>query len=214
MSKKRKRRRGWYWLLALIPLLGCLAAMVLVYRWFPGLPGTLEAKMDLENLTQVVVPGSREITFAERGAYAVYYEHRSVVDGVVYRDSETPPALACSLTSQRSGESIDAVPDYVPTNTYFTKDRDRVGVLIQSISIDEPGTYTFSCLRADGGSQPQAVLAVGPNFAWEFIGIGVRAVFTAAAGLAVVLGSGAIAALAALAISLKRRKSQQATVGS
>jgi len=213
MSRKRGKGRGWYWALALIPVLGCLAAMGLMYRGFPGLPGTLEAKMSMENLTQVVVPGSAEITFAERGAYGVYYEHRSVVDGVVHRDSEAPPALDCSLTSKRTGQRIDAVQDYVPTNTYFTKDRDRVGVLIQSISIDEPGRYEFSCRRADGASQPQVVLAVGPNFAWEFISLGIRAVLTVAAGLAVLLGSAAIAGLAALGVTLRRRRAQQAAVG-
>jgi len=214
MSEKRRRHSGWTWALALIPLLGCLAAMGLVYRWFPGLPDTLEARMDLDNLTQVLVPGSGEITFAKRGAYAIYYEHNSVVDGVVYRDSESPPALVCSLTCQRTGQRIEAVPDYVPTNTYSTKDRERVGVLIASLTIDEPGIYTYSCSHKSGSAQPQVVLAVGPNFMWEFFSIGARAVLTVAAGLAVLLGSVAIAALAALAITLKRRRAQQATVGS
>jgi hypothetical protein len=196
-----------------IPVFGCLIAMALVYQWFPGLPGTFESRINLDNLTQVVVPGSEEITFEKSGAYAVYYEYRSVVDGKVYVSSKTPPALVCTLTSRTSGDVVGVVPDYVPTNTYSTKDRERVGVLIRSMTIDEPGTYTFSCRYPAGRTQAKIVLAVGSNFMWEFLGIAARSVVTAAAGLAVLLGSGAVAASAALAIALKRRQSQKAAVG-
>ena len=214
MNERKTKPGGWtYGLAVLIPVLGCLIAMVLVYQWFPGLPGTLESKVNMDNLTQVVVPGSAEITFSESGAYAVYYEYRSIVDGTVYASSETPPALACTLTSRATGADVGVVPDYVKTNTYSTKDRERVGVLIRSITIDQPGTYNFSCRYADGRSQPQVVLAVGPNFVWEFLGIAARTIVTTAAGLAVLLGSGGIAAFVALAIALMRRQSQHAAVG-
>jgi hypothetical protein len=200
-----KLSRRYYALAILIPLLGCLITVALVYRWFPGLPGALASRMNLDNLTQVVVPGSEDITFAETGAYAVYYEYRSVVDGEVYASSKTAPALACTLTSRATGAHVAVVPDYVRTNTYSTKDRERVGVLIRSITIDEPGTYTFSCRRVDGASQPEMVLAVGPNFVWEFFGIAARTVLTGAAGVVVLLGCGAVAAVVALAIAVKRR---------
>jgi hypothetical protein len=214
MNNWKTRSSGWYYALtALIPLLGCLIAMALVYQWFPGLPGTLGSDMKLHDLTQVMVPGSKDITFAESGAYAVYYEYRSAVDGTVYASSETPPTLVCSLTSKATGVDVGVVPDYVRTNTYSTKDRERVGVLIRSITIDEPGTYTFSCRYADGRSQPEIVLAVGPNFVWEFTSIAARTVLTAIAGLAVLLGSGAVAAFVALTIALKRRQSKRAVVG-
>jgi len=212
VNKQREIPSGWYYgLAALIPVLGCLIAMALVWQWFPGLPGTFEAKMDLSNLTQVLVPGSEEIAFAERGAYAVYYEYDSVVDGVVFASSQTPPALACSLTSSATGADVSVVPDYVRTNTYSTKDRERVGVLIQSITMNEPGTYTFSCRYVDGSSQPEIVLAVGPNLDWEFLSIAARTVLTALAGLAVLLGSGALAVFIVILVAVGRRKSRLAT---
>jgi len=102
------------------------------------------------------------------------------------------------------------VPDYVKTNNYSSKDRERVGVLIRSITIDEPGVYTFSCRYADGRSQPEIVLAVGPIFVWEFFGIAARTVVTVAAGLAVLFGSGAVAAVVVIVIAVKRRQSKRA----
>jgi len=214
VNKQRTRPSTWYYaLVALIPVFGCLIAMVAAYRWFPGLPGTFESRMNLDDLTQVVVPGSGDVTFAERGAYAVYYEYRSVVDGAVYAGSETPPALACSLTSKATGTEVSVVPDYVKTNTYASKDRERVGVLIRSITIDEPGAYTFTCGYADGRSQPEVVLAVGPNFVWEFFGIAARSGVTLAAGVVAILGSGLLATAIAIVIAVKRHRSKRAAVG-
>jgi hypothetical protein len=208
MSERKTRPSGWtYAVAAVILVFGCLMAMALVYQWFPGLPGTLESKVNLDNLTQVVVPGSKDITFAESGAYAVYYEYRSVVNGTVYASSKTPPALACTLTSKSTGANVRAVPDYVRTNSYSTKGRERVGVLIRSITIDEPGTYAFSCRYTDGRSEPEVVLAVGPNFVWEFFGIAARTVVAAVAGLAVLLGSGAVAVVVIIIIAVKWRRS-------
>ncbi len=165
------------------------------------------------DLTQVVVPGSKDITFAKSGAYAVYYEYHSVVDGAVYASSETPPALACTLTSKATGVDVGVVPDYVETNTYFTKDRERVGVLIQSITIDEPGVYTFSCRYADGRLQPEVVLAVGPNFVWEFFGIAARSGAALAAGAVVLFGSVLVSIVIAIVIAVKRHRSKRAAVG-
>jgi hypothetical protein len=214
MSERKTRPSGWtYAVAAVIPVFGCLMAMVLVYQWFPGLPGTFESKINLDNLTQVVVPGSKDVTFAESGAYAVYYEYRSVVDGTVYASSKTPPALACTLTSKSTGANISVVPDYVKTNTYSTKDRERVGVLIRSITIDEPGTYAFSCRYADGRSAPEVVLAVGPNFVWEFFGIVARSGVALVAGLVALLSSGLVAMVIAIVIAVKRHRSKQAAVG-
>ena len=118
------------------------------------------------------------------------------------------------MTSKTSGEDVGVVPDYVETNTYSTKDRERVGVLIRSITIDEPGTYTFSCRHADGSSQPKIVLAVGPNFMWEFLGIAVRSGATLVAGGVAFFGSGLVAAVVAIVIAVKRRRSQQNRVPS
>jgi len=214
MDNQKTKPSGWYYALAaLIPVLGCLIATAIANQWFPGLPGALESRMNLDDLTQVVIPGSKDITFAESGAYAVYYEYRSVVDGAVYASRKTPPALVCNLISTATGAEVGVAPDYVETNTYSTKDRERVGVLIRSITIDEPGTYTFSCRYEDGRSQPEIVLAVGPNFMWEFLGIVARSGFALAAGVVALSGSSLVALVIATVIAVKRHQSKRAAMG-
>ena len=45
MNNQKTRPSGWYYgLAALVLVLGCLITMVVVYRWFPGLPGTFESR--------------------------------------------------------------------------------------------------------------------------------------------------------------------------
>ena len=81
MSEIKQKPTRWYYVLAsLIPIFACLGTALLVYPNVPELPGALEA-IGVKNLTQVVVPGSA-ISFPQKGAYAVYYEYRSVIDGV------------------------------------------------------------------------------------------------------------------------------------
>ena len=152
-------------------ILGCSLTMMLVYQTLSNIPGAIEERVNLDNLTQVIVPGSADITFTEPGAYAVYYEYRSVVNGVKYETDRQPPSLECNLTSKKTGAKVAAVPDFVESNTYWTKERERIGVLIMSITIDDPGSYMFACQYREGITQPEIVVSVGPNFMWEFFNI-------------------------------------------
>jgi hypothetical protein len=170
-NKKIKLNRWAYGFSALALILGCSLTMMIVYQTFPNIPDALEERVNLDNLTQVVVPGSADITFTKPGAYAVYYEYHSVVNGVKYETGKQPPSLECNLTSKKTGAKVTAVPDFVESNTYGSKDQDRVGVLIMSITIDDPGIYTFACQYRDGRTQPEIVVSVGPNFMWEFFKI-------------------------------------------
>jgi hypothetical protein len=172
MNNKKIRLNRWaFGFAALALVLGCLLTMTIVYQTFPNIPSALEERVNLDNLTQLVVPGSADINFAKSGAYAVYYEYRSVVNGVKYETGKQPPSLECNLTSKKTGAKVTAVPDFVESNTYGSKDQERIGVLIMSITIDDPDIYTFACQYRDGRTQPEIVVAVGPNFLWEFFNI-------------------------------------------
>ena len=83
---------------------------------------------------------------------------------------------------------MKAAPDYVETNRYETKRQDRIGVLIMSLTVDEPDTYTFACRYRNGGERPQITVALGPNYVWEFLrvagkgGLGLLGAMTATCG--------------------------------
>jgi hypothetical protein len=213
MNERRVKPSGWiYGFAALLPVFGCMLAAMVAYQRMPSLPGTLGSITKPGDLTQVVVPGSAEIAFPKAGAYAVYYEYRSVVNGVRYAGSETPPRLDCRLKSA-TGKEITAVPDYVEGHAYSTRAGARAGVFFKSVSIDEPGSYHFACMYPDGSTKPEIVVAVGPNLAWEFIGIAVKWAVALLAGLAVLAASFVVAAAVAVGVAVKRRQSARAAVG-
>jgi len=205
-NQKTKPKRWYYGLAAILPVLGCLIATAIIYRGFPNLPGVLET-IDIHNMTQVIAPGSADIMFPKKGAYAVYYEYRSLVDGVQYVNTKTPPPLICSLTSRATGKEVGVSPEYIEGNTYSTKDRERVGVHILSISMTEPGTYTFSCHYPDEGSVQKVVLAIGPNIVWELFNVVAKPIAAILGGLVVLIGSGAIAFLISIVIAIRRSQS-------
>ena len=208
MSENKQKPSRWYYVLAiLIPIFACLGTALLVYPNVPELPGALEA-IGVKNLTQVVVPGSADISFPQKGAYAVYYEYRSVIDGVSYARDEYPPIMRCQLRSKATGETVKFEPSHVKGNIYVTHNPKRAGVMYKQISIDQPGIYTFSCQYTDGATIPKSVMAVGPNIVWEFFNIAVKPIAAILCGtLAFVFACG-ISMLIIVFVAFKRHQSK------
>jgi hypothetical protein len=209
MSASKPKPTRWYYVLAiLIPIFACLGTALLVYPTVPELPGALGAT-GIHNLTQVVVPGSADIFFPKAGAYAVYYEYRSIVDGVRYDGDKYPPSINCELTSKATGEDIPLAPDYIEGNKYETQNQERVGVLIKSVSIDQPGVYSFSCHYTDGRTYPPIVLAVGPNIVWEFFNVAAKPVAAIIFGGLVFVCACGISMLIIGIVAFKRHQSKK-----
>jgi len=210
-NQTTKLSRWYYGLAVLVFVFGCLAATTITVLGTRGLPGLIEIEEahDLSRMTRVAIPGSAEVTFSEPGAYAVYYEYRTVVDGVEYAGNKRPPTLVCSLTSNATGAEVPVVPDYVETNGYSVRMGSRAAVLAMSITIHEPGTYTFSCRYPDGRAQPKIVLAVGQNILWEYIGIMGRTVgpifVSMIVSMTLLFGSAVAAIVVAIVVAVKRQ---------
>lgn len=208
MSTNELKPTRWYYLLAiLLPLFACVVTTALVYRNVPKLPGALEA-VGIKHLTQVIVPGEAEIYFPRAGAYAVYYEYRSVMDGVEYVRAKYPPGIDCHLKSKLTGHYIALTPEYIEGNVYSTQNRGREGVLIKSMSIDNPGVYVFSCQYTNDRTHPEIVLAVGPNIVWEYFNVAVKPVAAILCGGFVFVGALGISILIIGIVAYKRRKSK------
>jgi hypothetical protein len=159
-------------------------------------------------LTRVIVPGSAEILFPKAGAYAVYYEYRSVINGVNYIRDKYPPRLNCQLKSKTTGVELTLVPDYVEGNMYSTQNQERVGVLIKSISIDKTGVYIFSCQYMDGRTHPEIVLAVGPNIIWELFNLAVKPIAAIVCGGFVFISALGLSLLIMGFVAIKRHQSK------
>jgi len=204
-TQKKKLSALYYVLGALSLLIGCLVTTAILFFGARDLPASIAEAYDLNGLTQIVVPGSANLALSRTGAYAVYYEHRSVVDGVEYINGETPPSLNCILTRQTTQDEIPLVPDFVETNEYSTKDRRREGKLLMSTTVDEPGNYTFSCQHPDGSDQPKYVLAFGQNLVWELFRSIAGAAGSILGSLVVIVVTGISAMAIIIVVAIKRR---------
>ena len=207
MNKIKPSR--WYYLLAvLIPIFACLGAIVLVVVSEPTFSGILNV-LDTSDLTRIVVPGSGEIHFTEPGSYAVYYENRSVIDGVSYTRNEIPPNLICQLISQKTGADVELLPSLAAGNIYTTSNPERSGVIFLRINIDQPGSYDFSCQYPSGRSSPKVVMAVGPNLVHEFFNVVGKPIVTMLIGLFIFVWACAISLLIIGIVALKRQQSMK-----
>jgi hypothetical protein len=90
------------------------------------------------------------------------------------------------------------VDDFVPTNQYATKN-DRVGVLVFSTTVLEPGSYRLSCNVPAKHVDAGAVLAIGPNYYFEFLRTTWSFVRSLLAGMGIACGS-ALISLSMIAI--------------
>ena len=206
MSTSKLKPSRWYYLLAILfPIFACVVTSALVYRNVPKLPGALEA-LGAKNLTQVVVPGSAEIHFPKSGAYAVYHEYRSVIDGASYYRDEYPPSIRCQLRSKVTGKAVKLAPSTVKGNVYTYPE--RAGVMFKRISIDQPGVYNFSCQYPDGRSYPKNVMAVGPNLILEFFNIAVKPIAAMLFGSIAFVFAGVISVLIIAFVAIKRHQSK------
>lgn len=207
MSKIKHKPSRWYYFVAcLIPLFACVGTALLVNQRIPNLPGALET-LGVQNMTDVVIPGSKEIDFPKAGAYAVYYEYRSVINGVNYVREKNPPYLNCQLKSKTTGDSIELTRNYLERNIYSTQNEERVGVHIMSITIDDPGFYEFSCHYQDGRTSPKIVLAVGPNIVWEIFNVAVKPIAAIFSGALMFVCACGISLLIVGIVAFKRRQS-------
>ena len=207
MSEYKLKPTRWYYVLAIfIPIFACLVTAFIVYGNVPKLPGALD-DLGVKNLTQVVVPGSAQIHFPESGAYAVYYEYRSVIDGVSYYGNEYPPSMRCHLSSKSTGESVKLDYSTVEGDVYtYPK---RAGVMFKRISIDQPGFYNFSCQYPDGRSYPKIVMAVGPNLVWEFFNVALKPIASVLCGSLAFVFAGVISILIIAFVAIKRHRSNE-----
>jgi hypothetical protein len=169
MNENKKHSRWWLFGIPVLIVIGGVLVSILLFRSSGiGTYPALIADAYREEQHHLNVPGSVDVKLTRTGAYGIYYEH-SLADSI-YLDIGVPPVIDCSLTSKSTGTEVVAVPDYVTTNRYRSNDL-HTGILIMSITVDQPDCYTFICNYQDGSKGPEISVAIGPNYYWEFIRI-------------------------------------------
>lgn len=144
-----------------------LAGVIFQFSGLRHFPSRL-ADIYREDQISLEVPGSREVQLNRTGAYGIYFRY-SLVSAAI-EPMQIPPKIDCTL-SANSGRVIKGVPDYEPTNRYWSKKGGGPATLIMSVTVEEPGLYEFSCQQQGDYSGPVLQVSLGPNYAWEFIRI-------------------------------------------
>jgi hypothetical protein len=206
MKEKQQSPGRWaYAIPVLVMVLGLmLSAWILIGSGFWKYPAMIE-KAFSEEQHHLNVPGAKDVTLTRTGAYGIYYVYNLGAYRVVRH--QVPPAMDCSLTSKSTGEVIQAVPDYIKTNRYGDKDQDRMGVLIMSLTVDKPDAYTFACRYQNDMQGQETTVALGPNYAWEFLRVAGKIGLPLLGGTITICGSVLLALLFVIIIAIKRHVS-------
>jgi hypothetical protein len=91
--------------------------------------------------TQVIMPGSSDITLQQTGKYTIFYEYRSMVGNRIYSTGENIPGIIVNIVSKGTGDGIPL--SSTSTNSSYSLGS-RSGIGLFDFDIDEPGIYELS----------------------------------------------------------------------
>jgi len=157
-----------------------------------------------DDLTQIVVPGEKDLTLMPHLNYTIFLEAESVVDGRIYSTKENLSGLTCAVTSQASGNKISTRRPTMST-TYSVGGREGRSVL--EFVTEEAGLYHVVCNYEEGSQGPQVVLAVGS-------GMGERIVSTVTKSLASFYGGGILGGAIIVTVFTLRERAKRKFVAS
>jgi hypothetical protein len=159
-EKQSIRPSGWYYLLGIVVIFA--GASRFVYALFHGLFHLTD------HLTQVVVPGEKDLTLQAKLRYTIFPEEQSVVDGRIYSTRTNLNGLTCHVTDLTSGKKIDT-PRAAMSTTYNVGERSGRSVL--EFVTEEAGTYHLNRGYEEAGQGPEVVLAVGSGVTEGILGM-------------------------------------------
>jgi hypothetical protein len=207
METQQIKPSGWFYVLGLaVFLFGCLAAGVV---FGVGVAGMVDSAIEVDRVIgdfdRLVVPGSAQLALDKAGSYAIFYEHRSVVDGVPFYSSPSRPQVRCDMQFKASGERVPLTDAWYMDSNYEMPS--RAGTLLMLFDVDRPDTYVLSCDYAGSRDGPEVVLAVGTGLLGSAIELAVSVVSALAVPALLILGAGTVAALIVAIVSVLRHRS-------
>lgn len=192
MTDARMVRPSWWYSLIGLALAVAGASLSGYFLW----QGLIHVT---DGLSQVVVPGEKNLALMPHQRYTIFLERTSIVDGRVYSTTESVAGLTCSVESQASGNKISIRSPAMDT-TYSVGGRDGKSVL--EFDTLEEGVYRLACDYRVGTQGPQVVLAVGS-------GVGERILSTVTKSIIPFFGGGISGAAVLAAIGILRQRSKR-----
>ncbi len=156
----------------------CLLAGVGIAGWFAW--SAIGALQDA--LVRFVVPGRVDLTLDRPGAYTIFHEPDSVIDGKLYAS----PNIA-GLRVTLNGADGQQIPVTQPGFTASYAVGGHRGISVLAFEIAAPGRYRLTATYSAGQAEPQTVLAVGHGFVGQLVGTIFAAIGAAFAGFAAAL---------------------------
>lgn len=152
-----------------------------------------------DSLTQIVVPGSAELSLRGGQDYTVFLEDQSTVNGKIYSATQPISGLTCHVSSVGKGTTI-ALEKPSASTSYSTSSRSGHSVL--EFPVHEDGRYLFSCDYGDNPKGPETVVAVGT-------GVGEAISRTVFGSLASAFGGGGLGVIVILIVLIKREREKK-----
>lgn len=167
----------WYAIGALVIIGGVVWSVVGAVRDVSGVTNTF---------VRFVVPGSTDLRIKQPGAYTLYYEYRSVLDGEIFATGYNTD-IKCTLISNASRAPISIEPALFRAEYEFGG---RAGKSIAQFTAPTADTYVLNCAYPVGTGE-RIVLAVAPPFAGGLMGSLLKwlaiALLSFAAGMAILI---------------------------
>ena len=160
-----------------------VAAGLIALAGFAGVALYLMPRLNTVDarLARVVVPGSAVFTLDKPGAYTIYHEQKSFVDGQYYA-SDSVEGLRIGLTAEATGATVK-LTEPTGSNSYSIGNRKGTSILI--FTIDQPGRYRLTASLANGRGEPKTVLAVEQGMMAVLFGLILGTLAIAFSGLGV-----------------------------
>jgi len=144
-------RPSWWYCLWILPV-ACVGFGLFAYFLWTGV------KDAASSLTQIIVPGEKELNLAEPGEYTIFLEEQSVVNGRIYSTKGGLNGLKCTVVATTDKEELP-LRTSATTVTYTFSGRSGRSVLL--FDVGSAGVYKVGCAYPEGVSDPQTVIAVG-----------------------------------------------------
>lgn len=173
---KVKPSRFWFGIPMVIILAGLLSIVFLIIGFVKG---------SQNDTFRIVVPGEKMMNLTKPGAYTIFYEFRSVVNGKSYTTESNLVGLRCALVNMSTGKEVLLLE---PSGYTHYNNWDREGTSVLEFKIKKPGKYQFEGWYEKGKTGEKVVLAISPEDGRLFILIlECIGIFIAAVGVSVLM---------------------------